>query len=315
MENTTGDLHPFLQKYLSDTPKSTPTPVRVGPTEATVLVEAITNNRPIRPYHVDKLARDMEAGEWRQTGEPIQISSEGAVLNFNHRGLAVIKSGTTQDFFIVYGLEDESRKFMDIGVGRTATDAYRMAGFRPDPQMCGAVALLALNVESGLLPKVELYRQGGGSNRWSRAEVLKWGEEHRDVLTATVAAYGAGARKPALRGMSPAAWVYALYTLRLLDGPQRVDEFASSIVTRSTSGQKGDPRLALLDYLSERTGILSRKGVPVERIHSMRAGEALYIVYKAYAAWMNNRKITSAQLAPADQTTIPYPTSPESMAA
>lgn len=303
-------VHPLIQPFISDTPRMTPEPVPVNPDFARALIESGPINRGLRDYNIEKIARDMGDSEFRQTGEPMQISKTGKLLNAFHRCHAVIRSNTTQPFFIAFGLDDEIQKFVDIGVARTAADAFRMSGFRPDPQMCAAVALLAMNVEAGLVPKAELHKQGGGSTRWSRAEVLNYGEEHRQVLVDAVGAYSAGSRKPALRGMSPAAWVYSLYRLRMLDGLDRPNEFAETVVAMSTNGP-GDPRNALLTYLAERTPILVRKGIPVDRIHSMRAPEALFITFKAYRAWFNGSKLSPNQLAPSNGALIPYPTEPE----
>lgn len=304
-------IDPRLVPFLSQTPEVKV--VDMTPELAEVLLASSPGNRVLRKYMVEKYARDMRNGDWHETAETIQVSKSGRLKNGHHRLYAVIESGVTIRFYVAIGLEEDVDRFVDTGTARTGADAFKMADFHPDPQMCAAVSVLALNVEAGVLPRVELFKQGGGSSRWSRAETLNWGEVHRDQLQDAVARFGAGARKPSMKGMSPAAWVYALFVLRQLDG-ERVDEFAEGTVQMRTNG-RGDPRNSLLTYLQERSQILNRKGIPFEKIHSMRAPEALYIIFKAYNAWANARTITAANLAPANGADILYPTIPESRAA
>jgi hypothetical protein len=85
-------------------------------------------NRNVSISHVRKLARDMEEKNWLWTGEPIHIDTDGFVRNGQHRLLAVILSGTTQDFNVVRNLEPRAQLVIDTGRPRSVANQMQMLG-------------------------------------------------------------------------------------------------------------------------------------------------------------------------------------------
>lgn len=296
-------ISPLIHRFLFKEP--TTLRAQIGPEQARILLDASAGNRTIRKVAVEKYARDMKNGDWQQTGDPLQISKSGKLLNGHHRLEAVILSGIVLDFFVTGGLDDTVREVVDTGVARKVADDFKMAGFHPLPQMCGSVSLLALHVESGAVDKVSVFHAGLGAGRWSHTEVLHWGETHREVLEDSMDRFGRDARKPALKGMAPTAWIYALMRIRAFDD-ELADQFANSVLNRETNG-KGDPRNALLDYLQARNSILARKGIPASRIRGMSASEGMYITFVSYMAWRKERLMGANALAPTQGVPIPYP--------
>lgn len=76
-------------------------------------------NRGVTIDTVAKYARDMSSGRWLWTAEPIQLDPDGFVRNGQHRLLAIIMSGTTQDCLIVRDIDPEAQLVIDVGRGRT----------------------------------------------------------------------------------------------------------------------------------------------------------------------------------------------------
>lgn len=85
-------------------------------------------NRTVSIDTVSKYARDMREGDWLWTGEPIQIDHDGYVRNGQHRLLAIIESGTTQDFVVIRNLDPRAQLVIDVGRTRTIGNQMHMAG-------------------------------------------------------------------------------------------------------------------------------------------------------------------------------------------
>lgn len=118
----------------------------ISPEQAKILLEQNTQNRPLNLPHVRTLAKQMLSGQWRFTGDPIQIGTSGRVLNGQHRLYAIIESGTSQEMFIMYNIPDESFSVMDTGRNRQASDVLAIAGFS-DPRVAAATARMLINYQ------------------------------------------------------------------------------------------------------------------------------------------------------------------------
>jgi hypothetical protein len=89
-----------------------------------------THNRPLRDYRIAELARDMSAGRWHDTGEPIKFDYNDALLDGQHRLGAIVASGVTIEMLVIWGLQPETQDYMDIGLKRSVADSLRDAGRR-----------------------------------------------------------------------------------------------------------------------------------------------------------------------------------------
>lgn len=81
-------------------------------------------NRPLSAALVRRYARMMENDEWHVTGEAIIFSSDGVLLNGQHRLTACLESGHAFTSWVIYGIDRQSFKFMDQGRKRTAGDIF-----------------------------------------------------------------------------------------------------------------------------------------------------------------------------------------------
>lgn len=85
-------------------------------------------NRGVTIDTVLKYSRDMSEGNWLWTGEPIQLDHDGFVRNGQHRLLAIVHSGTTQDCVVVRDLEPKAQLVIDVGRGRTTGSQLHLSG-------------------------------------------------------------------------------------------------------------------------------------------------------------------------------------------
>jgi hypothetical protein len=85
-------------------------------------------NRHVTIDTVLKYARDMSEGNWLWTGEAVQLDHDGFVRNGQHRLLAVVHSGTTQDFLVVRDLEPSAQLVIDVGRSRTTGNQLHLTG-------------------------------------------------------------------------------------------------------------------------------------------------------------------------------------------
>lgn len=122
------------------------------PSELKTKVETITpamaehyltgnvSNRPVKSRTVDFYASEMSRGKWELNGEPIIIARSRAILNGQHRLLAVLKSGATIKSLVVEGVDDDSFATIDQGTARTGGDILSIAGVTNANKVSSAIS-------------------------------------------------------------------------------------------------------------------------------------------------------------------------------
>lgn len=102
--------------------------MEVTPALATEWLGDTNINRNLRPKVVAAYRRDMEHGRWEFTGEAIQRSVSGSLLNGQHRlhALAEAEGVESIQMLVVTGLPEKSQTLMDQGVARSFRDAMVM---------------------------------------------------------------------------------------------------------------------------------------------------------------------------------------------
>jgi hypothetical protein len=115
----------------------------ITPAQAKEMLKNNHSNRKVKERVAAAYRRDMEAGGWSMTGEPIQFSESGALLNGQHRLLALSWCTFVDhiDMLVVRGLPEKSNLLMDQGTPRTIADMLKME--EPDlknVQVCAAIA-------------------------------------------------------------------------------------------------------------------------------------------------------------------------------
>lgn len=98
----------------------------IGPNEARDLLEANPRNRNVRQERVDQYARDMRAGRWLTTGEPIQVADDGTLLNGQHRLLAIVQANVAITLLVMRDVPVGYQRVADSGLKRTFADVLKI---------------------------------------------------------------------------------------------------------------------------------------------------------------------------------------------
>lgn len=157
---------------------------RLTPADAKELLASNHVNRKSREQAVLVFRRDMESGSWRMTGEAIKISRSGALLDGQHRLMALAGAKVEYiEFLVVSGLEDDVQKVMDSGSARSAQDALKFE--------FGNIAYLTITgalarwIAAGVMPGENF--STARSRRVSNTEVVEAFRNNRDVERAAQA--------------------------------------------------------------------------------------------------------------------------------
>lgn len=113
--------------------------ITMTPELAMEILEHNNHNRTIRQSRVERYARQMQKGLWRDNGETIIIANDGTLLDGQHRLWAVVMSDVSVEMSIVEGVDPETFSSIDTGAGRDGGDVVHIAGFKYSKEVAGAV--------------------------------------------------------------------------------------------------------------------------------------------------------------------------------
>lgn len=243
---------------------------KIGPEQAMKILERNKANRPVRDRVVRTYARDMKAGNWRMTGEPIKIDSEGNLLDGQHRLWAIIESQATIPVMVVEGIATEAQKVMDTGAKRTVHDHLHFAG-KQNTRVLAATARLGLTepalgfvdepVDAPSLTEIEAFIDG-----------------HEPAISEAVSR--ANTYLPDVP-IQPS--VFAVAWMRMVEvDAEACREFWDAIKNQSTHGE-GDARLALSKRLQNAK--MQRSRIPQRQL--------LSLVFRAWNNWRRGVSIRS----------------------
>jgi hypothetical protein len=100
----------------------------ITPALAAEWLKGNTVNRRIVPHHVERLASEMLAGEWRITGDCIKLNGD-RLLDGQHRLQAIVQSGVTIACFVARNVELEAFPVLDTGRIRMGGDVLSAHGY------------------------------------------------------------------------------------------------------------------------------------------------------------------------------------------
>lgn len=121
------------QDHLADliaNPPENSVKTQITPKLAADMLAYNRSNRPVQSARVTLYARQMAAGEWRYTREPIIFSDAGRVIDGQHRLMAVIEAMTPITADVAFGAADDCFAFIDVGATRTASDIFAINGVK-----------------------------------------------------------------------------------------------------------------------------------------------------------------------------------------
>jgi hypothetical protein len=150
----------------------------ISPNQARYILKKYNNiNRKLSSVNVTKYASDMTAGRWKNDGETIIFSKEGDLLNGQHRLLGVIKSNTSQNFLISYGVDKSTFDVMDNGKSRTTSDVLGMMKYENSAILAAlARTILAYERNGGFNAK-----NFKGANQISKSETIAYIEANPEI--------------------------------------------------------------------------------------------------------------------------------------
>ena len=100
--------------------------MEIGPQKAADFLLKNISNRRIDKTRVAKYVYEMTNGQWRFNGDAIRFDVNGNLIDGQHRLTAIIKTGRSFCFLVIKNIETDSKKTIDTGKGRTASDVLAM---------------------------------------------------------------------------------------------------------------------------------------------------------------------------------------------
>lgn len=101
--------------------------VNISPEIAEQYLKTNANNRKLNDKRVRQYAEDMSNGKWQLNGESIKFNKSGMLIDGQHRLSAIIKSGTSVQMLVTWGIDD-SVTTLDRGQGRTTAQCFAFGG-------------------------------------------------------------------------------------------------------------------------------------------------------------------------------------------
>ncbi len=83
-------------------------------------------NRNVSATNLTTLMRAMEEGRWHTDGSPIKFNTHGQLIDGQHRLRAVINTGLSQTFLVVWGVPDAAMTTLDTGKMRNRGDVLKI---------------------------------------------------------------------------------------------------------------------------------------------------------------------------------------------
>lgn len=97
-------------------------------------------NRKLRQTIVQRYRNDMAAGRWAFAADPIRFSTDGDLLDGQHRLHAIAElDGLTIPMLVVRGLPEAAQGYMDQGGRRTPGDQLSLKGYPNSNALAAAV--------------------------------------------------------------------------------------------------------------------------------------------------------------------------------
>lgn len=99
----------------------------ITPEIAKEYLEKNINNRKPSTSRIKMYADDMASGKWQANGDAIRFNVSGALIDGQHRLMAVVKSGVTVDMIVIRNISDDVT-LIDRGQARTTAQTLSMSG-------------------------------------------------------------------------------------------------------------------------------------------------------------------------------------------
>lgn len=131
-----------MRKFWESDVPATIGPLTISPEVAVEMLGSNTANRRRKDIKIDRYARDMMNGSWRLTGQSVQFSRSGRLLDGQNRLMACIKAGVPFQTFVSVGLDDDAMISIDKGTPRSFADDLTILGYSNANRLAAAVSAI-----------------------------------------------------------------------------------------------------------------------------------------------------------------------------
>lgn len=101
-------------------------------TAASMLANTDQKQRRLAKSRMTQIRRDIDKGRWENTGDPVRFSTEGTLIDGQHRLTALIEAAdpnfVMKDMTIIILKKESALDVVDIGKTRTVGDIRKMTG-------------------------------------------------------------------------------------------------------------------------------------------------------------------------------------------
>ncbi|GAB3125762.1 hypothetical protein [Glaciibacter psychrotolerans] len=233
-------------------------------------------NRRTKELRIARYARDMIAGNWQITGEPIKFDVAGNLADGQNRLLAIIRADVTVTMVVVRGVTLDAMSVMDSGAPRSNADTLGLNGFANGKDLAAVCNIHAAWVAGGFTHAMASPRD----SQLSHSEVLAHMEEFPNLAESTAEM---SKLKRALR-LPIGALATAHHAFVEID-PDAASDFFDRIKGLRTSGA-GDP----IATLHKRVAAESFKRVQT------KPSTALFFMFRTWNAYIRGEELSKLQL-------------------
>lgn len=112
----------------------------ITPAAAREMLKQNSQNRTVRQKHVDFLAAEMTNGRWQTTSETIAFSTDGVIVDGQHRLLAIVQSNTAVEVLVARDVSMGTQDVIDCGSARTVADQLHLSDGVTNANLVAAAA-------------------------------------------------------------------------------------------------------------------------------------------------------------------------------
>lgn len=238
---------------------------------AAMLAKNSPNNRPTSPRNIEVLAEAMLRGEWQEHSQFV-LSTDGTLLDGQHRCLAIMRSGVTVRASVIQGCPPDYMETIDTGKKRTMGDVLHFRGEKNARAL--AAALMNLwRIESGTM------RNNRAATNKQLLEVL---ERHPSIREHVGLSTSQSINRIGV-GIPPAVTGTLHYLFHQID-PEDCRVFFEGLTTGADLAT-GSPILALRQRLE------TAKNNSGKAVRGVRPAVAAAWTIKAWNAWRQGREV------------------------
>ena len=124
------------------------TQITLTPAIAKKLLEHNPSNRPLSQPRAKRIAESISRGEWLANGETIIVDVNGALIDGQHRCLAVVIAGIPIQTLFVEGVCPDAFATIDSGHARTDANRFSISGEANTSDLSSALAKLHMYINN-----------------------------------------------------------------------------------------------------------------------------------------------------------------------